>query len=143
MTGSACAGEWRATREAAVKRRGTRAVYHGTRVLAESWKALEGRGHLVTGCWITVAVLMLLWIDGSCMIKGAVAVLPFAVLREGVGGRPTMLGTEIAASSAAQGTLECRNKDVRSLRFENLRCNRSICRFCKLLIGVSHQTTAK
>jgi hypothetical protein len=45
--------------------------------------------------------------------------LPFAVLREGVGGRPTTLGTENAATSAAKGTLECRNKDVRSLICED------------------------
>lgn len=54
-----------------------------------------------------------------------------------------MLGTENAATSAAQGKVECRNKDVRSLKCENLRCVRSICRFCRLLIGASYHTTAK
>jgi hypothetical protein len=62
--------------------------------------------------------------------------------REWEGG-PRRWVTENAATSAAQGTLECRNKDVRSLGCENLRCGRSICRFCKLLIAVSYQTTAK
>jgi hypothetical protein len=34
------------------------------------------------------------------MIKGADSVLPFAVLREGVGGRPMVLGWKNAAACA-------------------------------------------
>ena len=82
----------------------------------------------------------MLWIDGPCMIKGADCGTSVC---GAAGGRPTTLGTENAATSATQGTLECRNKDVRSLGCENLRCGCSICRFCKLLMGVSYQTTAK
>lgn len=62
-----------------------------------------------------MAVLVLLWIDASCMIKGAGFGTSVCSAADGVGGRPTVLGSENAATSAAPGTLECRNKDVNPL----------------------------